>query len=93
MHLLPSVRKFHNSKLFFSKIELSKILSCYSLGVSKGNWKDNNPDGLWEEYHKNGQLSYKYNYKDGKKDGVWVNFNQDGSLKKTETWKDGEKID
>ncbi len=40
MELLPSVRKFHNSKLFFSKIELSKILSCYSLGVSKGNWKD-----------------------------------------------------
>ncbi|MDC0037564.1 DUF2794 domain-containing protein [Alphaproteobacteria bacterium] len=40
MNLLPSVRKIHNSKLFFSKIELSKILSCYSLGVSKGNWKD-----------------------------------------------------
>jgi len=40
MDLLPSVRKFHNSKLFFSKTELSKILSCYSLGVSKGNWKD-----------------------------------------------------
>ena len=40
MDVLPSVRKFHNSKLFFSKIELSKILSCYSLGVSKGNWKD-----------------------------------------------------
>ena len=40
MELLPSGRKFHNSKLFFSKIELSKILSCYSLGVSKGNWKD-----------------------------------------------------
>ncbi len=40
MELLPSVRKFHNSKLFFSNIELSKILSCYSLGVSKGNWKD-----------------------------------------------------
>ena len=40
MDLLPSVRKFHNSKLFFSKKELTKILSCYSLGVSKGNWKD-----------------------------------------------------
>ena len=26
--------------LYFSKYELSKILSCYSLGVSKGNWKD-----------------------------------------------------
>ena len=40
MNLLSSVKKIHNSKLFFSKGELSKILSCYSLGVSKGNWKD-----------------------------------------------------
>ena len=40
MSLLPSVRNFHNSKLFFSKYELSKILTCYSLGVSKGSWKD-----------------------------------------------------
>ena len=40
MNLISSVRKFHNSKLFFSKIELSKILSCYSIGVSKGSWKD-----------------------------------------------------
>ena len=40
MNLLPSVRNFHNSKLFFSKNELSKILSCYSIGVSKGSWKD-----------------------------------------------------
>ena len=40
MNLISSVRKFHNSKLFFSKIELSKILSCYAIGVSKGSWKD-----------------------------------------------------
>ena len=33
-------KTFNNSKLFFSKNELSKILSCYSLGVSRGNWKD-----------------------------------------------------
>ena len=33
-------KTFNNSKLFFSKDELSKILSCYSLGVSRGNWKD-----------------------------------------------------
>ena len=37
---LTSKTNFHNSKLFFSKNELSKILSCYSLGVSRGNWKD-----------------------------------------------------
>ena len=40
MNLISSVRKFHNSKLFFSKIELTMILSCYAIGVSKGNWKD-----------------------------------------------------
>ena len=40
MVFLSSVRNLNNSKLYFSKIELSKILSCYSIGVSKGNWKD-----------------------------------------------------
>jgi hypothetical protein len=40
MNLLTSVRNFHNSKLFFSKHELSKILTCYSIGVSRGSWKD-----------------------------------------------------
>ena len=40
MNLLSSVKEFHNSKLFFSKNELSKILACYSIGVSKGSWKD-----------------------------------------------------
>ena len=30
----------NNHKLYFSKVELSKILNCYSIGVSNGNWKD-----------------------------------------------------
>tara|TARA_Y100001970_G_scaffold48479_1_gene61438 strand:+ start:25482 stop:25817 length:336 start_codon:yes stop_codon:yes gene_type:complete len=30
----------NNHNLYFSKSELSKILNCYSLGVSNGNWKD-----------------------------------------------------
>ena len=30
----------NNHKLFFSKTELTKILNCYSIGVSNGNWKD-----------------------------------------------------
>ena len=37
---LTSSPLFDNSKLFFSKKEFGKILSCYSLGVSNGNWKD-----------------------------------------------------
>ena len=40
MNSTSSISKFHKSKIFFSKNELSKILSCYSIGVSRGNWKD-----------------------------------------------------
>ena len=40
MNLLSSVKVIDNSKLFFSSVELSKILACYSLGVSRGSWKD-----------------------------------------------------
>ena len=40
MSLVSPSRNINNSKLYFSKSELSKILSCYSLGVSRGNWKD-----------------------------------------------------
>ena len=40
MNLLTSAFKYHNSKFFFSKYELTKILNCYSLGVSKGQWRD-----------------------------------------------------
>ena len=39
MHSLAFGKSFHNSKLFFSKSELSKILSCNSLSVSKEKWK------------------------------------------------------
>ena len=35
-HTLPAKK----NSLYFSKIELSKILSAYSNGVIKGHWKD-----------------------------------------------------
>jgi len=40
MNSLTFDKSFHNSKIFFSKRELNKILSCYYVGVSRGNWKD-----------------------------------------------------
>ena len=42
MFLIPLTSSFtnHKSKLYFSKSELNRILDCYSLGVSKGSWKD-----------------------------------------------------
>ena len=40
MSSLSSTAISNNHKLYFSRSELSKILNCYSLGVSNGNWKD-----------------------------------------------------
>ena len=40
MILVPSTSTPNNNKLYFSKSELTKILDCYSLGVSNGKWKD-----------------------------------------------------
>tara|TARA_Y100001970_G_C14049606_1_gene758201 strand:+ start:679 stop:1008 length:330 start_codon:yes stop_codon:yes gene_type:complete len=40
MSSVSSTFTSNNHKLYFSKIELSKILNCYSIGVSNGNWKD-----------------------------------------------------
>ena len=40
MRSVSSSSVANNHKLYFSKTELSKILACYSIGVSKGNWKD-----------------------------------------------------
>ena len=37
---LSSSSKFNNSKLYFSKYELNRILSCYSSGISNGYWRD-----------------------------------------------------
>ena len=37
---VSSTSTLNNHKLYFSKSELSKILNCYSAGVSNGNWKD-----------------------------------------------------
>ncbi len=40
MSSVSSTFTSNNHKLYFSKIELTKILNCYSIGVSNGNWKD-----------------------------------------------------
>ena len=40
MNYVSSTSISNNHKLYFSKLELSKILNCYSIGVSNGSWKD-----------------------------------------------------
>ena len=43
---------------------------------SKGNYKDNKHDGLWEQYYDNGLLHCKGNYKDGEKEERIYNENK-----------------
>ena len=40
MGLLTSSASTNNHNLYFSKVELGKILNLYSKGVSTGEWKD-----------------------------------------------------
>ena len=40
MGSVSSTSNTNNHKLYFSNSELSKILNCYAIGVSNGNWKD-----------------------------------------------------
>jgi len=40
----------------------------------KGNYKDQEKDGLWELYNEDGLLYIKRNYKDGKQDGLYEEY-------------------
>tara|TARA_Y100000768_G_scaffold367547_1_gene330716 strand:+ start:465 stop:794 length:330 start_codon:yes stop_codon:yes gene_type:complete len=40
MSLVSSSSNSNNHNLYFSKVELSKILNLYSKGVARGEWKD-----------------------------------------------------
>ncbi len=40
MSLVTPSKQSNNHKLYFSRVEIAKILNCYSIGVSKGEWKD-----------------------------------------------------
>ena len=71
MSLVSPSRNINNSKLYFSKSELSKILSCYSLGVSRGNWKDYAID-----FNKNEAIFFIYNHSWATPDYVLKKFKE-----------------
>ena len=71
MSLVPPSRNINNSKLYFSKSELSKILNCYSLGVSRGNWKDYAID-----FNKNEAVFFIYNHSWARPDCILKKFKE-----------------
>ena len=46
--------------------------------------------GIWERYHKNGQLWSKGLFKDDKKEGIWEYYHYDGQLSSKGLYKDGK---
>ena len=47
----------------------SKWTSNFGRLTEKGNLKNGGLDGVYEEFHKNGQLQYKRNFKNGEEEG------------------------
>ena len=49
-------------------------------------------DGLWTEWHKNGQKQSESNWKEGKEDGLEVWWHENGQKSGELNFKDGELI-
>ena len=62
-------------------------------GATQGTIRNGKREGIWVEYHDNGQLRSKGTLKDGKWDGPWVQYHDNGQLRSKGTYKGGEKED
>ena len=57
--------------------------------ASKQNYKDGEPEGLWEHYYKNGQLKDNGNFKDGVWEGLWEYYYENGQVQANYNFKEG----
>ena len=57
------------------------IVPCNDQLSFRGNFIDDQRDGLCEWYYEKSQLKSRVNYIDGIRKGVLENFNEDGSVK------------
>ena len=57
----------------------------------EGSYKDGEKDGLWTDYHENGEKKSKGNHKDGKLDGLWTNWYENGQKSSEITYKNGKQ--
>lgn len=57
-----------------------------------GNLSDNQRDGLWYAYHKNGNVQTMAHYKNGKEDGRYTVYHENGNVYYTGYYKDGVRV-
>ncbi len=57
-----------------------------------GNISENQRDGLWYAYHKNGNVQTMAHYKDGKENGRYTVYHENGNVYYTGYYKNGERV-
>ena len=75
--------------LFYKKFSDSPFTGKVN-GRIQGIIKRGKRQGLWLEYHENGQLKAKANFKDGKLHGLDEWYYKNGQLEQKKNYKDGE---
>lgn len=57
-----------------------------------GNLAENQRDGLWYAYHKNGNVQTMAHYKNGKENGRYTVYHENGNVYYTGFYKDGQRV-
>ena len=92
----PDTNELYSGKVFKNRMGGKKEF--------EGSYKDGKKNGLWTDYHENGQksseITYKNGkqyiirtYKDGKREGFWTWWYANGQKFYEDVYKDGELIE
>lgn len=57
-----------------------------------GNIKNNERDGLWYAYHKNGNVQTMAHYRNGQPDGLYAVYYENGNVYYTGQYKEGRRV-
>ena len=56
------------------------------------HYKDGKEDGLWTEWHDNGQKMQEGHHEDGEAEGLHTEWDEEGKVVKQTRYKDGVKV-
>lgn len=63
-----------------------------SMLIARGSYVDNQEDGLWLFWYKNGQKKKEGNFEKGQRTGIWVEWYNDGDLMWKGTYENGKRV-
>lgn len=83
---------FYKNGLLNGEAKEYFIYTDGSSSYSEGYYVNNEKQGVWKEYDKEGNLHSTQNYTNGKEDGTYSQYTKEGILKYTEEWEYGEQL-